>query len=385
MHTLRYITLSTLLFMGLFAITACDSTDAMDEGALLEGQLVNATDRPVRNATVSLADRETTTNDEGIFTFTDVDAGSYTITYDAPGYTSVSESINVSSSGTTLDAVTLLGSATISGTVVDAQTGQGASEATVIFIQQSGSSSALRSQALLGDNEIADLLIETDENGTYTIADAPTGSFQLIIRRDGYQEAVFNNVVVGEGSNEIAPRPISESLQEGEVRIVLSWGEQPRDLDAHLTGPLANTDSRFHVYWANRSPSGSNAELDRDDVSSFGPETITITALRDGMYRYSVHNFSNQSENGGVGIYESPTEVSLYDENGRVASYTAPPADEGDGNTWRVFELNVSNGSVSLDDANGDTLGYVQASRSSDMDTFAQPVGAKSPVVSPLF
>ena len=197
MHTLRYITLSTLLFMGLFAITACDSTDAMDDGALLEGQLVNATDRPVRNATVSLADRETTTNDEGIFTFTDVDAGSYTITYDAPGYTSVSESINVGSSGTTLDAVTLLGSATISGTVVDAQTGQGASEATVIFIQQSGSSSALRSQALLDDSEIADLLIETDENGTYTIADAPTGSFQLIIRRDGYQEAVFNNVVVG--------------------------------------------------------------------------------------------------------------------------------------------------------------------------------------------
>ena len=58
-----------------------------------------------------------------------------------------------------------------------------------------------------------------------------------------------------------------------DIRIVLTWGAQPTDLDSHLTGP--NTDAtRFHVYYAGRGSftSAPFAGLDVDDVSSIGPD-----------------------------------------------------------------------------------------------------------------
>ena len=388
-----YTTLFSILLAGILLFTGCDSTDAMgDEAtiegqdeATIEGQLVNTTDRPVRNATVSISgsNQTTTTNDQGEFELSGVAAGSYTLTFEAAGYNSETTSVSIDGQNVSLGSETLRGAATISGQVLDAQTGAGAEDATVIFVFNNGGS-GLALSAMVGDDEIADLVITTDANGNYTANEAPTGSFRQIIRRDGYAENIVGNVDIGEGENQLDPQAISEQLQEGELRIVLSWGESPRDLDAHLTGPQAD-GSRFHVYFGNRRPGGSNAELDRDDTRSYGPETITITALRDGMYRYSVHNYSNQSNNGGVGIYESPTEVRFYDESGLVNVYVAPEAEEGDGNTWRVLEFTVSGSTITLDDAGGDTFGYRQATGVRDMDTFLRTGSEKAPVLSDIF
>lgn len=388
-YSLLYSTLSLLLVAAVVLLAGCDSTDSMDEGVTVEGELVNATDRPVRNATVSLSgsNQTATTDDEGMFTLSDVEPGSYTVTYEASGYDTATASADVGEQDVVLDPVVLRGNATITGQIVDAQTGNGTPDATVIFVRTgdgASNASSWRPHADVGDDETADLVVETDEEGNYTINDAPTGAFELIIRREGYAEDRVENVVIGEGENNVDPRPITEELEDGEIRIVLSWGENPRDLDSHLTGPLAD-DSRFHVAFFNRTPEGSNANLDRDDTTSFGPETITVTALRDGMYRYSVHNFSNQSEDGGVGIYESPAEVRFYDDDGLIDVYSPPEAEEDDGNTWRVFEFTVDNGTVTLDDANGATLGYEQASSSSDTDTFARTDTGKTPFQSDAF
>lgn len=374
-----------ILLIGIVALfTGCDSTDSMDEGVTVEGELVNATDRPVRNATVSLSgsNQTATTDEDGVFMLTNVDPGNYTLTFDASGYATATTTADIGEQGVALDPVTLRGNAVITGQVVDAQTGQGTADATVIFVRTgdaASNASSVQANADVGDDEVADLVVETADDGTYSISDAPTGTFNLVIRREGYAEDRVENVVVNEGENAIDPRPISEELEEGELRIVLSWGESPSDLDSHLTGPLTD-GSRFHVAFFSRSPGGSNANLDRDDVTSFGPETVTVTALRDGLYRYSVHNYSNQSENGAVGIDESPAEVRFYNEDGLVDLYSPPDAEEGDGNTWRVFEFTVDNGTVTLDDANGATLGYEQASSSGDMDTFARTAPGKTPI-----
>lgn len=383
-YSLLYSPLSILILAAVVLVAGCDSTDSMDEGVTVEGELVNATDRPVRSATVSLSgsNQTTTTDEDGVFVLTDVDPGTYTLTFDGSGYATTTTTVNVGEQDVALDPVTLRGNAVITGQVVDAQTGNGTSGATVIFVRTGdavSNAANARANADVGDDEIADLVVETTDNGTYSISDAPTGTFNLVIRRDGYAEDRVENVVVEEGDNIIDPRPISEELEEGELRIVLSWGESPRDLDSHLTGPLAD-GSRFHVAFFNRTPEGSNANLDRDDTTSFGPETITVTALRDGMYRYSVHNYTNQSENGAVGIHESPAEVRFYNEDGLVDVYSPPEAEEGDGNTWRVFEFTVDSGTVTLDDANGATLGYHQAGSSSDTDTFARTAPGKAPV-----
>jgi len=84
------------------------------------------------------------------------------------------------------------------------------------------------------------------------------------------------------------------------------------------------------------------------------------------MYRYSVHNFSDQTNNGGEGILNSPAKVEVYDYTGIIATYNPSTFTSGSGNTWRVFEIYVSGGSMSFSTINN----YVYASTSSDIDAF---------------
>ena len=156
----------------------------------------------------------------------------------------------------------------------------------------------------------------------------------------------------------------------GEFRVVLTWGTSPSDLDSHMTGP-DGTGGRFHVYYGDRE--ATNASLDLDDTSGEGPETITIsatTAAAQGLYRYSVHNYSDQSSTGAAGIAGSPAAGRVYGPTGLLKTYTAPAVGTSTGNTWRVFELTVQGTSFTLSDNDGTSLGYVTASGSSDAGTF---------------
>lgn len=141
-------------------------------------------------------------------------------------------------------------------------------------------------------------------------------------------------------------------IDANEVRVVLSWGEAPRDLDSHMTGPTGTGD-RFHTYFASRSDQQS--ELDVDDVTSFGPETITLSPrpgaarLVPGIYRYSVHHFSGSST-----IADSPARVRLvFGGTNQERTFTVPAAQRsnqnGDDDLWTVFELNVAqDGSITV-------------------------------------
>ncbi|MFH1021646.1 MAG: carboxypeptidase regulatory-like domain-containing protein [Pseudomonadota bacterium] len=138
------------------------------------------------------------------------------------------------------------------------------------------------------------------------------------------------------------------AVSANEVRITLAWGENPRDLDSHLTGPNDGTaadDNRFHVYY--NASSGEVASLDVDDMYSYGPETITIsppsgsTVLRPGIYRYTVHHYS-----GSDALNSSGASVTL-NLGGTESREFLPPADTTglagtSSDTWTVFELSVS-------------------------------------------
>ena len=41
--------------------------------------------------------------------------------------------------------------------------------------------------------------------------------------------------------------PVSQVIND--FRVVLTWDEQPRDLDSHLTGPQTDGNGRFHIYY----------------------------------------------------------------------------------------------------------------------------------------
>ena len=84
---------------------------------------------------------------------------------------------------------------------------------------------------------------------------------------------------------------LSKDLSPKEVKFVLEWTENPKDLDLHF-----KTDS-YYIYYGNRNNSHGKANLDRDDVSSFGPETILVKNIDSSKkYEVFVYIYSPQNE-----------------------------------------------------------------------------------------
>lgn len=362
---LKFVCLLLLTTVALLS-TGCDVFSTGASEYTVTGKIINVTDRGVDGATLSFQEdgetvQTTTANDSGYYEVSGLSKGTYTVEVTASGYSSTSFTVDVTSN-TTIPAEELMGPSDVTGTVTAATTGDPLSGAEVAFTFASGGE-ADTSRAE------ADLITTTNAQGSYSIPNAPTGTYICVIRAPGYIPAVVPDIQFEEGENELGSASSSETLEEGQVRIVLEWGESPSDLDSHLTGP-DGAGGRFHVYFSNQEPSGAGAVLDRDDVTSYGPETVTINTFRDGTYRYSVFNYSDQSDDGALEMEASPARVTVYDENGQYATYTAPAASAGDGNTWRVLEIDGS--SLSFEDNGGDTFGYYQADDSGDMTTFEE-------------
>lgn len=344
-----------LMFAG------CSKDDEEAKAYSLTGQVKNVTERLVKSGTVNLlsgttAAYTTTLNADGKYTFASVKQGSYTLQIVAPGYETYTEDVSVS--GAVTKDAKIMGGTTMSGTIINSQTGQGLANAQLAFTF----AGTKASDAIAVDTTLAgaDFVITTDEYGFYELEGMAYGIFVVVIRAENFTTRVMTNVVITVGIFEMPEITIVENVPVGSLRVVLTWGANPYDLDSHLTGP-GSDGNRFHMYYSEQSPYGSDVNLDVDDTYSFGPETTTIEQFHNGMYRYSIFNYSDQGSDGGNGIYTSPTHVEVYDHTGLIRSYTAPFFTSGTGNTWRVFELNVSGGMYSITDINQ----YVYASGSS--------------------
>lgn len=153
------------------------------------------------------------------------------------------------------------------------------------------------------------------------------------------------------------------------IRIVLTWGDQPRDLDAHLVGPGAKWySSRFHVYYANKVyyESGSYddvdsnfmVDLDYDDVTSIGPEIITIRKLsndkyKQGDYYFYVHDYTNGYSSTSSALAASGATVNIYvgDSNEPFETYTVSPGRTG--TFWDVCKISINSaGTVTVTQLN---------------------------------
>lgn len=312
------------------------------------GQVITSTEDPVSEAEITVSggfdnsvSTSTTTDSVGKYTITGIPGGDYDVTITGEGYNDITSTVTIDGDDTEL-VFELLGDANISGRVLDSQSGSGLADAHVEF-----SRGATIAEA---DTAGPEFTTVTDANGSYSIVNAAIGSYVCVIYADGYEPQVVEDVDFSEGDNDLGESTAVEEVEEGEVRIVLTWGETPDDLDTHLTGPISdNSSDRFHVYFSDKNPV-QEVELDVDDITSYGPETTTIREVYNGTYRYSVHNYSNQSETGAQGIKESPAQVEVYDSSGQIATFTPPAATETSGDTWRVFEMNVDDEGISLDE-----------------------------------
>ncbi len=175
----------------------------------------------------------------------------------------------------------------------------------------------------------------TDATGKISIPKVFRGvddsSTTLIIKKPGYSTLVTKGPV---NNLTYALSPVMEQLDG--LRIVLSWGKNPLDIDSHISYP------GNHICFASKK--GNLANLDVDDVDSFGPETITVERKLPGQkYIYAVHDYSDKEIRSGNMLSSiSDARVFIYIGNTLIRSYKVPRNEMG--NTWVVFMID-ENGS----------------------------------------
>ncbi|MDE0793749.1 MAG: hypothetical protein OSB08_08915, partial [SAR324 cluster bacterium] len=172
---------------------------------------------------------------------------------------------------------------------------------------------------------------------------------------------------------------MSDELADGAMVIVVSW-EGTEDFDSHLEIPVTDaqdnasnkTDSTHLWYKVNQTSavtysgvstndyhnytdivsSGDYVTLDQDNTdgsgspcgSGCGPETITISKLRSGDYRYHVHAF-DQSGDNTTHIADNGTVVQVFYNIDQVINFDVPSTA---GDLWTVFDYNKSTGFSTL-------------------------------------
>lgn len=128
---------------------------------------------------------------------------------------------------------------------------------------------------------------------------------------------------------------VSPILRPESIRIVLDWGDRPRDLDAHLTKA-----GDYHIsYRHKRVSDDGTAKLDRDDTNGNGPETITVNQVDDrNTYTYKVHNFSDRRDDDSRSLAnEAKAVVRVYGDNRLMGQYRV--GKNRSGTEWTVFQI----------------------------------------------
>lgn len=208
------------------------------------------------------------------------------------------------------------------GVVIDAVTGSGLEDAEVIFTPDNSTL------------EVVSTMTESD--GSYEVELIVNETYEAEIVKEGYIAESFEVDTEGEPGDTIVGESVSVSpeLAQGEIRIVLTWGAAPSDLDSYLEGTTVAGDSVSVNYRRERATVGGElvAELDVDDTSAYGPETTTI--YTQGTYKFSVHDFQ---ESGSEAMTNSEAEVKVYLPGSSTPRVFTIPA--GEGSWWHVFEI----------------------------------------------
>lgn len=266
----------------------------------------------------------------------DLMAGVYNVVFSKPGFITATQ-YNVIVAGFTVNTIQSVlqideayqGIGTISGYIMSALTNIGV-ENVNLFLRA-------------GINNTTGSVVastQTSASGAYSFSGIEAGNYTITSSKEGYLDNRFTVICLGGQNTQNQNAIISPVMGEGEVRIVLTWGENPRDLDSHLTGPIPGSEDRFHVYFANKEFYHNTelyAMLDIDDVSSYGPETTTIYVQTPGLYRFSVHDWTNGGSTASYALSNSSAQVVVWRGNALVQTFNVP--NNRIGTVWTVFEM----------------------------------------------
>ena len=140
------------------------------------------------------------------------------------------------------------------------------------------------------------------------------GVYTLDVTIPGYYAISESVAISNAATTNMGALPVVGTFAAGsrQIKIILTWGNQTKDLDLHLVGPSSGIDcqpyneaaiqnavgAKFHVSYQQRycaetgtsAPNGSTS-LAVDDSFEYGPEIINFyDGYADGTYKVSVYN-----------------------------------------------------------------------------------------------
>lgn len=185
----------------------------------------------------------------------------------------------------------------------------------------------------------------TNDRGVYTLS-VPPNSSQFVSAFRGSQS---RTLTVDSGSGNFtfsnAGNPDSclvvrrDELGANSASMTLTWGENPRDLDTYFYGrptveTTANVPFQIAYFRKEVTVNGQTIFLDVDDVTSFGPEIVTVPSFPyEGVYTYGVDLFAGE---GTIASSGARVQINL---GGSTSVYSVPEGEPT--RCWAVMRFIV--------------------------------------------
>jgi hypothetical protein len=208
----------------------------------------------------------------------------------------------------------VLGVPGLTGLVRNAQTGQPLPGATVA---------------------VAGRTATTDAGGAYVLTGLAAGVVPVTATAAGFITDTAS-VTIPPNGNATQNFGLSQTLASGQIRIILTWSNAPRDIDAELYLPGGGRANAVTAYTRSRG----GATLDVDDRDGAGPETITLSQPIGGQYTYVVHQYSNDGS-----LASSGARVRVLRGDAEVQAFTVPSG-APNARWWTVFTLDGASGQI---------------------------------------
>lgn len=232
----------------------------------------------------------------------------------------------------------------IAGTITDATNGQSISNATIEIYEGWNNSRYTSCKKRLSTSSNGAYRVNLTNFGIISTGLTP-GNYTLVVSKAGYSDLSLDVIVVPDVVTENQNGVMNPVIVSDNLRIVLTWGNSPNDLDSHYVAPLNNGDD--HVYYSSKR--GQTATLDIDHTSGYGPETITINNLKDlpSGFTYAVHNYSDRGDGESDRLSLSGATVKIYLPNDtQPITYYVPTGRKG--TVWNVFKMDNTGRITSL-------------------------------------
>ena len=276
--------------------------------------------------------REVLSDENGVYSFTHLSGGGLVYSleytkeeYNPNSYSNIHLDINqvktLETTNLSKDVAIINGE--VSGVVSNVLTGQGVSTVTLKV-----------REGMNNQNGVITKEIQTLTDGSYTMT-LIEGIYTVEAIKNGYITSYFTITVIGGAVSSNQNGTLSPTIVDGDMRIVLTWGASPGDLDSHLVRKTDGVQD-YHVYFSHSR--SADANLDHDDTSSYGPETVTINSpQQNSIYTYYVYNYSG----GSADVLKNSNAKVTVAFNNTQRTFNIP--NEG-GRYWKVFE--IENGAI---------------------------------------